>query len=219
MTDNMVKFLMPDGTEVSNDPKFGLEEALQKMLDATPNKGDVGVSVEEQKAQTQVEREASMNSTQPGVGSNPVPDDIVKDAYGPLGSPAQQLQKDDAAKAAEDGANPSSTSVDDAAPVDSNAEVLKVREAQEAARAKYQKAVDALGDDGPGSYDEPYTDWTGKQLKAEVAKRNADGRDEESYIKLTSGMTKPDVATLLDADDAAGNRPAVTEADPAADTE
>jgi hypothetical protein len=33
-TDDMVVFLMPDGTKVSNDPRFGLEEALQRQLDA-----------------------------------------------------------------------------------------------------------------------------------------------------------------------------------------
>ena len=59
MTQDMVKFLMPDGTEVSNDPRFGLEEALTKSLNAQPNRGDVGVTHEEQLAQTQVEHAAS----------------------------------------------------------------------------------------------------------------------------------------------------------------
>lgn len=214
MSDNMVTFLMPDGTEVSNDPKFGLQEALEKSINATPNTGDVGVSDAEQKAQTQVERPASMNSSQPGVGENSGPEDPIRDAFGPLGSPAQQTQKDDAAQAADSGADANSTSVEDDEPVDSNAAVFAVREANEAARTKYQKAVDALGDDGPGTYDEPYSEWSGKQLKAEVARRNADGRGEESYIKLTSGMNKGDVGGLLDQDDAAGNRPA-TEGDSA----
>jgi hypothetical protein len=202
MSDNMVKFLMPDGTEVSNDPKFGLAEALQKQLDATPNTGDAGIHNEDQKAQTLVEHAASLNSTQPGVGENATVDDPTLDAHGPLGSPAQQRQVEDAKAAKEAGASPQSTSVDDPEPVDSNEQVLEARKARQKRQEAAAKAEDDLGDDGPGDPDQPYSEWSGKQLKAEALRRNAD-RDEEGQIPLKGVRKSSELAELLEQDDSA----------------
>lgn len=197
---DMVTFLMPDGKEVSNDPRFDIEKAREEMLAATPNKGDVGITDEEQKAQTQVERVASINSTQPGVGENATVEDPVKDAYGPLGSPAQQRQTEDVLKAQEAGATPNSTSVEDPDPVDSNEAVLEARKAAEKRAAAAKKAADQLGDDGPGDPDQPYSEWSAKQLKAELLRRNAE-RDEEGQIDTSGLSTKAQVAEALEADD------------------
>ena len=201
--DNFVKFLMPDGTEVSNDPRFDIEEAREKWLESTVNTGTVGASPAEELAQTQIMHEETLNSTQPGVGPNAVPDDIMKAAHGPLGSPAQQVQTEDMEKAQQDGANPNSTSVEDPEPVDSNKAVMEVRETLAADREKYQEKLDKLGEDGPGDPEKPFAEWSAKQLQAEVARRNADeSRTEEDRLDLTGMTKKSEVAELLDRDDA-----------------
>lgn len=200
-TDGMVVFLMPDGSKVSNDPGFDQAKAMEEMLASKPNTGDIGVPHDEQVAQTQVERVASLQSGQPGVGDNATVDDPTKDLHGVLGSPAQQRQVEDAKAAKEAGASPASTSVDDPEPVDSNKAVLEVREARAKAQERLQKASDGLGEDGPGDPEKPFSEWSAAQLKHEVALRNAqEDRAEEHKIELKRGMKKPDVAALLDAD-------------------
>lgn len=194
MTKDMVTFLMPDGTEVSNDPEFDAAEARQKVLESREYTGDAGVPVDEQKAQTQVEHEASINS-----GQGDGPEDPTKDLHGPLGSPAQQRQTDDRYQAQADGGSPQSTTVEDADPVDSNEEVLKVREERKKRSEAAQKALEEAGEE-PGDPDKPYSEWNARQLKAEVAKRNAE-RDDDGQLVIEKGMKKGDVATLLDEDD------------------
>lgn len=190
--EKMVKFLMPDGTEVSNDPRFGLEEALQKQLEATPNRGDVGITHEEQVAQTQTERLA------PGE-DGPI-EDPTRSLHGPQGSPAQQRQVEDRKQAQELGGTPKSTAVEDDEPVDSNERVAEVRRKMAERYAKAQEALESSGEEA-GNPEEPYSEWSGKQLKAEVARRNADGRDEEQMLKISKGMKIADVATMLEEDD------------------
>lgn len=200
-TNDMVMFQMPDGTEVSNDPRFDLDEALTKSLNARPTTGSVGPTWDEQNAQVLAERVASLQSGQPGVGENATVDDPTKDLHGVLGSPAQRVQTEDAEKASKAKASPKSTSVDDPKPEDSNERVLAVRKSVEEARKAYAKAVDKLGDEGEGEGTD-YSTWTGKQLKAEVAKRNAqEGRDEADQLSIAKGMKVADVAELLKADD------------------
>lgn len=207
-TKDMVTFLMPDGTEVSNDPRFGLEEALQKQLDSREYGGDAGIPADEQEAQTQITHLASIQSGQPGVGENATVEDPVKDAHGPLGSPAQQRQTEDVQKAAEVGGTPQETAVEDPDPVDSNEAVLSQRKAKADAAEKFRKAQEKLAaaDEEPGE-GEPSTDWTGNQLKAEVAKRNADGREEDDFLVIKKGMKKDDVVKMLEEDSAAGGSP------------
>lgn len=198
MSNDMVKFLMPDGTEVSNDPRFGLEEALQKQLESTEYTGNAGIPNDEFKAQTQVEHMASLNSGQAGVGENATPEDATRDLHGPLGSPAQQIQKDDVKQAKEEGGSPASTTVDDAEPVDSNQAVLDARKAKaEAAKA----ALEAAGEE-EGDPNVPYSEWSAKQLKNEVAKRNA-ARDSDNQLSLKGLKKKEEVAALLEDDDRA----------------
>lgn len=203
-TNDMVKFLMPDGTEVSNDPRFGLQDALQKQLDAAEYRGDAGIPANEQEAQTQVTHLASIQSGQPGVGENATVDDPVKDAHGPLGSPAQQRQVEDMKKAEELGGTPQSTAVEDPDPVDSNEAVQEVRESEKKAREAYRKAQEKLAaaDEEEGDPDTPLSEWSAKQLQAEIAKRNADGRSEDDQLKIKKGMKKPDVVAMLEEDNA-----------------
>src|SRR6188472_4392098 len=129
-TSDIVYFLMPDGTKVSNDPRFDIQETLQEISDHTEYKGDAGIHPEDQTAQTQVLHTDPLNSGQPGVGEFAVPDDVVRNLHGPTGSPAQQQQTEDMAKAKEAGATPDSTSVEDEEPVDSNEAVLQARAAR-----------------------------------------------------------------------------------------
>lgn len=203
---DMVMFEMPDGTKVSNDPRFDLEEALTKSLNSRETTGSVGPTWDEQQAQILATKIASLNSGQPGVGQNAVPDDNTRDLHGVLGSPAMQSQLAPpgplaADKAKEAGASPKSTSVEDDEPEDSNKRVMEVRENQKKAREAYQRAVDKLGEEGAGDPDKPFSEWTGKQLKAEILRRNAD-RPEEQHIKL-EGKKVSDAVAALEADNAA----------------
>lgn len=204
-TDDMVVYRMPDGTEVSNDPRFGLEEALEQALDSTENTGDVGVREAEQKAQTQVEHMDQLNSGQPGVGEAAVPDDATENLHGPLGSPAQRLQKEDMAEAAEAGASPNEPSTPMPEPVDSNEAVHEVRKQREERRAAAQQALMEAGEE-PGDPDEPYSEWSAKQLKAEVARRNSQDDRAEGDMLVLKGKRRADVAEMLDQDDARGQQ-------------
>lgn len=209
MSDDIVHFLMPDGTKVSNDPSFDMAKARQEMLDATEYTGSEGVPRNEIDAQTQVTHVASLNSAQPGVGENSAPADPTTDLHGPLGSPAMQRQTDDLAKAQADGASPAKTSVKDAEPVDSNEAVLEARAAAKARAEAAQAALEEAGEE-PGDPEVPYSEWSAKQLKAEVAIRNAD-RAEEDQLETKGLKKKSELADLLDADDAALAAAAETE--------
>lgn len=199
-TKDMVTFNMPDGTKVSNDPRFGLEDALQKMLESHENKGDMGINFDDQVAQTQVEKVASINSGQPGVGEYATVDDPVRDTYGPLGTPAQQRQVEDMEKAKEAGGTPKSTSVDDDDPVDSNEAVLEAQKLRQEQAKKLAKAEANLDKEGPGDPEKPYTQWTAAQLKHEVARRN-EGRNQDAQLSLKGLKKKAAVAKLLKRDD------------------
>lgn len=197
---DMVTFLMPDGTKISNDPRFGLGEALQKQLDSEEYTGDAGTPRDEFDAQTSVTHVADLNSGQPGVGENATQEDPTKAAYGPLGSDAQRIQAEDMAKAKEAGASPKETSVEDPEPVDSNEKVMEVREARKKAQEKAAKAAAKLGEEGPGDPNEPYSEWSAKQLKAEALRRNAE-RDEADQLDLSGITKKEQLAEALQKDD------------------
>lgn len=196
---DMVYFLMPDGTKVSNDPRFGLEEALQTIQDNTEYTGDAGIHPEDQTAQTQVEHPATLNSGQPGVGENAVPDDATRDLHGPMGSPAQQRQVEDMQKAKEADASPNNpTVVEDTEPVDSNQAVLDARAERQDRQRKAQEALEKAG--GPGDPNEPYSEWTNAQIKAEFAVRNAQ-EDRAEDDRLTMPRKKSEAVELLEQDD------------------
>lgn len=55
----------------------------------------------------------------------------------------------------------------------------------------------------PGLGAKPYSQWSGDELKAEIARRNS-GREEDRKLKLQKGMKKSDVVALLTQDDGLG---------------
>ena len=63
-TAEMVVFLMPDGSKVSNDPRFDIEQAREDMLASRENTGDVGIPRKELEAQTQAFHEASLQGNE-----------------------------------------------------------------------------------------------------------------------------------------------------------
>lgn len=197
---DMVVFLMPDGSEVSNDPRFGLEEALEEQLAAREYSGDAGIPHDEQKAQTQIEHMAPMQSGQPGVGENAVtdPHDLIPN----VGTPAMVIQKEDRLEAEAAGADLTNTSVKDADPVDSNAAVESARQAKIDAAEEYRKAQEKLGEAGLGDPEEPFSKWKPAQLRVEIASRNAD-RAPEDMIDVSGAKKKSDLVKALEADDAA----------------
>lgn len=198
--DDMVVFTMPDGSLVSNDQRFDLQTALEEQLASRPNTGDVGIKFAEQQAQTQIEHPATLNSGVPGVGENAVPDD-VQDYVGNMGTDAQQKQTEDVEKAADGGFDMTNTATKDADPVDSNAEVLAVRQADDEERARLQKARDELGEDGEGDPDVPKAKWTVVQLKVAALQRNAE-REPEDELDLSGITKKKQLVALLEEDDA-----------------
>jgi hypothetical protein len=199
MSDNIVKFLMPDGTEVSNDPSFDLQKALQEQLDSTPNKGDAGITSAEQIAQTQTEHLANLQSGQPGVGENAAPSD-PHDYIPVTGTPAMATQKEDLKEAREAGADLTNTSVDDADPVDSNAAVAEVRKAEADKAAALQAAREKLGEDSVGDPDVDKSEWSTAQLRYELQVRNAE-RSEQDQLSTKGISKKSQLADLLKADD------------------
>lgn len=195
-TEDMVVFLMPDGTRVSNDPRFDLAEAREEMLASKPNSGDVGILRSEQEAQTQAMRLANLQSAQPGVGENAAPEDPQE--LIPTQGSGLQVQKDDVKEARETGAEPATAEVED-----SNEKVLQVRKEQEEAREQALEAEAKLGDDGAGDPEQDYSEWSGKQLKAEALKRNAE-REEGDQIDLSGVTRKKQLVELLRQDDQRG---------------
>lgn len=197
---DIVYYLMPDGSKVSNDPRFDLQAALEEQLSSRPNTGDVGITPQEFTAQTQTEHPANLNSGQPGVGENAVPDDPA-DYIPNVGTPAMRMQKDDLAEAREAGADLTNTSTKDPAPVDSNAAVEAARKAKEEADEAVAKARAKLGEEDPGDPEVAYSEWSAGQLRFEVARRNAE-RDEGAKIDTSGVKKKSQLAALLDEDDA-----------------
>jgi len=169
------------------------------MVNSHENKGDMGIDFEDQKAQTQVEHVANLQSGQPDVGENATVDDPVRANYGPLGTPAQQRQWEDKQAADEAGATPFETSVEDDEPVDSNEAVLEARKLRQEQAKKLAKATENLGDEGAGDPDKPLSQWTAKQLKHEMARRNQ-GRPEEAQLSAKGLKKKSDLVKLLKRD-------------------
>jgi hypothetical protein len=195
MADNdIVTFLMPDGTEVSNDPRWlakqNAAEYASELLESVPNTGKAGIPDEDMNAQLG-NKMAPLQSGQPGVGENATVtmDEAVAGRF-----TGQDIQLADAQVARDnefDAENPARPAPENP---DSNEAVL-------AAREKAAKAAAALADAGeePGDPDEPYEKWTAKQLKAEALRRNAD-RPPDQQLSFEGVKKKADLAALLDAD-------------------
>jgi hypothetical protein len=191
---DMVVFEMPDGTLVSNDPRFDMAMAHEEQLASHEYTGDAGVPQEEFDAQHQVKHMAELQGNEVEDPSKLIPN---------VGTPAMQIQVEDLAIARDAGADLTNTSVEDAEPVDSNAAVAAVREATAKQREALQKAQEKLGTEDAGDPNVPMSDWTAAQLRLEVARRNADeSRAEEDLIDTSGVKKKSQLVALLEADDA-----------------
>lgn len=200
MTD-IVKFNLPDGSEISNDRRWLAEQDKDLrsiLLAASENTGNVGIDDDEMKAQIGGGL-APGQSGQEGVGESPTasPEEMVAGKF--TGAVAQVS---DAEKARAQGATPDSPAVEAPEVSDSNKAVLAQREKKAKAAQKAAEAAADLGEEGAGDPEKPYTEWSAKQLKAEVLSRNAD-RDEAHQVVTKGVKNKADLAALLDADDAA----------------
>ena len=203
MSEDIVYFLTPDGQKVSNDPRFTREQeakAREGMLAGRPNTGTIGVPRDEQEATSGPPRLANLNSGQPGVGENPVPDD--PEELVPAFGTGRQANPAAAAEADEKGASAHSPEVNAPEPEDSNKRVLQVRKEREERREKALKARAALveANEEPGDPEVPYSEWSANQLKAEVTRRNAE-RDEADLIDTKGVKKKSELAERLQADD------------------
>lgn len=189
-TPDMVVFQMPDGTKVSNDPRFDLQEALQDQLDSTENRGDAGISRAEQEAQMQSIHEAPLQE-------NKVDD---PDSLLPTVGSGLQVQKEDVKEAQETGATPPTQENPD-----SNERVEEARKAAKEAAEKLSAAAEKLPEEGAGDPDTPYEEWKGAQLKYEVARRNTlKAEAGEPLLDMTGVTKRAQVAEKLREDDAAG---------------
>lgn len=198
MSSDIVKFRMPDGTEVSNDPRWLAEQkmtAQQVALGATPNTGTVGIPDAEMAAQIGGGM-APGQSGQPGVGEAAVASEEEL-AAGRLDGRVVNLDL------ADSGDN-SSNEEGDPKP-DSNEAVLAAREAKAEADEKAAKALQKLADKDqePGDPDKALGDWTAAQLSFEIARRNQE-RDADDMIDSSNAKRKSDLVTLLEQDNEAG---------------
>lgn len=151
MSDDIVKFHMPDGSEVSNDPRWLAQQAADaanQLLDSVPNTGNAGIPDEEMRAQLGGGL-APGQSGQPGVGESPTATVEEMTAGKVTGA---VMQTSDAETARERGADPVNPAVTPPEPKDSNEEVLKTRE----------------------SKSEGFEGMTAKELKAEADARGVD---------------------------------------------
>jgi hypothetical protein len=171
--DDIVTFLMPDGTEVSNDPRWAQkmmeDEIRQSMLGEHTGVATVPDDDLQQKGLV------APQSGQPGVGPAAV-------GAGPRegGTGAELQPAEDGFVHPEQGRAAAHTGNDGAvSPFDSD--------------DSEDEEVDDEGED------QPYTEWTKKELAAEVKARLKLGRD----IDLSGGKTKDDVIAALEADDEA----------------
>lgn len=172
MSDDIVKFFLPDGTEVSNDPRWlagNQARALEEALEATPNTGNAGIPDDEQAAQLgHVSTAGTLTHEQ----------NVAGQVTGAV------VQVGDAALAREAGYDATQPAIIPPAPDDSNEAVLAAREAAEKAAKEYADAVAAQAAEAAEGSDDaeekPLTEMTGAELKAKAKELNLD----------ISGLTK-----------------------------
>lgn len=190
--EGIVFFEMPDGTKVSNDPRWQYQQgvdAREEALGAFPDRGRVGPTPEELQAQLT----PNASTIQTGQEGDFEVDDLQVDGRTTDRAAAQEAK--DAGNTPND---PAVTREVD----DSNEAVLKVREEaqqaqEEAAQAQAELAA-SDADEGEGEY----ASRSGKQLKAVLARRNAERAAAGEEPLNTDGVkTKSALAEILAADD------------------
>jgi len=194
MSDDIVKFLMPDGTEVSNDPRWAAEkmaQAQEDLLGSVPNTGNAGIPDREMAAQTGGGL-APLQSGQPGVGENATienPDTAYDTTGGRL------LQREDRQAADNAGVNPATDGVE---VEDSNEKVLDSRDELEKAQEEAASAQAELASEETDT-SKPYSEWSSAALKAEVKRVNAERAEAGQEPLDTSGVRKKsELVSLLE---------------------
>lgn len=189
-----VMFQMPDGSEVSNDPRWLAERQMsltELQIEGTENTGYATPHVEDENLTI-----GGGNANEGNTLSTPITGVMVQTAD---------------AKAADDAGydadNPKHLPDE---PEDKNEKVLEAREARKAkAQAEYEATMAANDEvDEVGDPDEEYENWSAAALKNEVKKRKEAGRTID-----TAGVTKKaQLAELLNADDQAADEEAASAA-------
>lgn len=214
-TDNndIVYFNDPvSGEKVSNDPRWVAEkqkEAYAAMLAAQPNTGHATPPDSEILAAKGGDVSAPQ-SGQPGVGEFATPADAGVPTISNM--TGAMMQTEDARSAREAGFSDTEPELTPPDPVDTNKRVLDIRkrdaeEREEMLRRANEETGQKDTEDANGSPDAPYSEWTAKQLKAEMRRRKQSGRD----IDLSGGKSKADVANALERDDQARAQEEVNE--------
>lgn len=173
--EDTVYFLLPDGTKISNDPRFPLAEMRARVLTARPHSGVEAF----RDAEVKVATAGSSDTSQEGVGDA---SDVLQGRQD-----GRTLQHRDRILAEMTGVNSRNPATQVEPKIDANEEVLKLREDEEP-----ETDLDQLQGK---SYDE----WSSTDLKSEVKRRREAGREID-----TSGVTrKAQLASLLREDDEA----------------
>lgn len=180
MAEDIVFFLMPDGTKVSNDPRWLMDQGkslAELLVEGTPNTGHATPHAEDEEiAKGQTDASNSFGNFAPVTG--------------------RMLQHEDR-KAANEGEYDENNPEFTAEPIDINERILEARKnREEAALAEYEARAEA-GDEDAGDPSKPYSEWNAAALKSEVKRRRAAGRN----IDLPGKAKKADVEAALQADD------------------
>jgi hypothetical protein len=184
MSDDIVFFYMPDGTKVSNDPRWLMQQGKslsEIQTEGTPNTGYATPHYQDELiSQGQGNADTSNNLGAMVTGAS--------------------VQHSDRKMAREEGYDANTPEVT-SEPIDINKAVQEARDQRQAAReAEYERQIAAGSDEeSVGDPSVGYEEWNAKQLTAEVKRRKDAGRKLETH----KNMKKADVAQLLTLDDEA----------------
>jgi hypothetical protein len=185
---------MPDGTKVSNDPRFDLEEALQGSSNPEPNRGDVG----DPRATSRRPRPPSAHRRPAGNNGPRRPQ--RPDPHAGNGSAGPEGRRQ--------GGRRDWRHSPHAENPDSNEEGRGGPQGRRGRPAGIAKAQEKLDEDGAGDPNVDMDEWTSAQVMYELRRRNAAKADAgEPLIDLTGVSKKSQVVELLREDDAANPAP------------
>lgn len=190
--EGVVFFEMPGGHKVTNDARYNMfndEDAREEYLASFADRGRVGSTPEEVAAQTG----HGEHPLQSGQDGDFEVDDLAVDG---------RTVNPDAADAARDAGNTPNDPKVIREVSDSNEAVMAVREAEAKRQEAQAEAAGALAAAGGDEGDGPYEGRTGKQLKAVLARRQAERAAAGEDPIDTAGVTKKaQLAALLRQDD------------------
>jgi hypothetical protein len=193
MSNDIVMFEMPDGTQVSNDPRWALENmrsAREEALNAFPDRGKIGATDAEIAAQIG----NGQHPLQSGQDGNFEVDDLAVDG--------RMVNPDAARLAQSEGNTPNDPAVTREVP-DSNEAVQAVRDEEEARMEAQVEAQNAAAEASSEGGSVAVEDMKGAQLKAELKRRQAERKAAGEEPLDTTGVKKTEqLRKLLQDDDA-----------------